>query len=83
MTKIIELEIPEEILLAAQMDTKRMGDEMRKLAAFELFAQRRLSSGKAAQLAGMPRISFLLEAGRRGIEWMPYDTEELSKELQE
>ncbi|HET56243.1 MAG TPA: UPF0175 family protein [Ignavibacteria bacterium] len=75
--------MPEEILLAAQMDTQRMGNEMRKLAAFELFAQRRLSGGKAAQLAGIPRISFLLEAGRRGIEWLPYDTEELSKELQE
>ena len=68
MTKIIRLEIPEEILLAAQMDTQRMGEEMRKLAAFELFAQHRLSGGKAAQLAGIPRIIFLLEAGGRGNE---------------
>ena len=82
MTKIIELEIPEEILLAAQMDTERMGDEMRKLAAFELFAQHRLSGGKAAQLARMSRIAFLLAAGQRGIEWLPYDAEELSRELQ-
>lgn len=83
MTKKIVLEIPEEILLAAQMDTQRMGDEMRKLAAFELFSQHRLSGGKAAQLAGIPRIAFLLEAGRRGIEWLPYDREELSRELEE
>jgi predicted HTH domain antitoxin len=58
-------------------------EEMRRLIAFELFAQRRLSSGKAAQLANMPRVVFLFEAGKRGIEWLPYDSEELSKELQE
>ncbi|MEW6378134.1 MAG: UPF0175 family protein [bacterium] len=40
---------------------------MRKLIAFKLSADGRLSGGRAARLAGMSRIHFLMEAGAQTI----------------
>jgi predicted HTH domain antitoxin len=37
---------------------------MRLLAALELYELGRLSSGRAAELAGIPRVEFLLTLGR-------------------
>ena len=40
------------------------GRELRILAAVKLFEMGRLSSGRAAELAGMPRVEFLLGLNR-------------------
>ena len=78
----IKFEIPEDIFLAAHMSEEQIASELHKLIAFKLFADGRLSGGKAARLAGMSRIHFLLEAGVRGIEWLPYSEDEVRRELQ-
>ena len=56
----IRMEIPDEILINLKMDADAFARELKMLAAVKLFELGKLSSGRAAQLAGIPRVEFLL-----------------------
>lgn len=60
----IVMEIPEGILIAEKMDATSFAQEVRVLAAVKLYELGRLSSGRAAELAGMPRVEFLMTINR-------------------
>lgn len=60
----IVMEIPEGILIAEKMDAISFAQEVRLLAAVKLYELGRLSSGRAAELAGMPRVEFLMTLSR-------------------
>ncbi|MBU4225475.1 MAG: UPF0175 family protein [Chloroflexi bacterium] len=64
VTRHISIEIPESILLAEKTDEVAFARELRVLAAVKLYEMGRLSSGRAAELAGMPRVEFLVNLGR-------------------
>jgi predicted HTH domain antitoxin len=56
----VRLEIPEETLISLKTDVESFGRDLKVLGAAKLFELGRLSSGRAAQLAGMTRVEFLL-----------------------
>ncbi|HSK04151.1 MAG TPA: UPF0175 family protein [Kofleriaceae bacterium] len=58
------VEVPEDVLLAEKMDEAAFGRELCMLAALKLYELGRLSSGRAAELAGMSRVDFLMSLGR-------------------
>jgi predicted HTH domain antitoxin len=60
----VVLEIPEKVLLAEKSDEATFGRELRMLGAVKLYELGRLSSGRAAELAGVPRVEFLLALER-------------------
>jgi len=64
MTRQIVVDVPEQVLLAEKTDEAGFAQEMRMLTAVKLFELGRLSSGRAAELAGMSRVEFLLSLGR-------------------
>ena len=59
----IFLEIPEEVISS----TKLTPDEMLLELALTLYSSRRLSSGKASEMAKMPLLQFRQIAASRGI----------------
>lgn len=63
-TRHITLDVPEKVLLAEKTDEASFARELLILAAMKLYELGRLSSGRAAELAGMSRIEFLLSLGR-------------------
>jgi len=73
VTRHISIEIPESILIAEKTDEISFAREVRVLAAVKLYEMGRLSSGRAAELAGMPRVEFLMNLGRYKV--FPLDSE--------
>ena len=63
-TRQIIIDIPEKILLAEKANEVDFAREMRVLASIKLYELGRLSSGRAAELAGMSRVEFLLTLER-------------------
>ena len=63
-TRQIVISVPEKVLLAEKADEASFARELRLLAAIKLYELGRLSSGRAAELAGMARVEFLLTLGR-------------------
>ena len=63
-TRKIAVDIPESVLLAEKTDEHSFAHELRMLAAVKLYELGRLSSGRAAELAGMARVEFLLALDR-------------------
>ncbi len=72
-TRRVLLDIPEKILLAEKSDEASFARELRTLAAVKLYELGRLSSGRAAELAGMTRVEFLLALGRYKV--CPFEAE--------
>lgn len=73
VTRQVVIDVPEKVLLAEKVDVDAFARELRVLAAVKLFELGRLSSGRASELAGMPRVEFLLTLGRYKV--FPFDAE--------
>mgnify|MGYP002063506859 CR=1 FL=1 len=78
----VTLEYPEGLELAVQTTPEEMGAQIRLMAALKMFELGKLSSGKAAQLAGLSRVEFLEQCGRYRVSIFNYSPEELADELQ-
>ncbi len=79
MSQII-LEVPEESLLALKLSPEAMSTELRLAAAAKLYEVGRLSSGAAAQLAGVPRTVFLSKLADYGVDTFRLTEGELRQE---
>lgn len=77
----IQLDVPDGLLLATGQSTEEFVREAKFLLALKLFEIGRLSSGRAALLADLPRVEFLFRAGQMGVPVVELDEEELDREF--
>ncbi len=76
----VVIDIPEQILIAEKVDEISFAHEMCVLSAVKLYELGRLTSGRAAELAGMPRVEFLMTLQRYKI--FPLESELRELEMQ-
>jgi predicted HTH domain antitoxin len=71
---------PEELLLSLKKSPDEFEAEARLLLAVKLYELHQVSSGVAAQLAGLSRAAFLLELARFGLSPLGQEPDELAED---
>ena len=81
--KIEELKIkyPSDFERAMHLTKKEMEQHICLMAALKMFELGKVSSGKAAELAGMSRAEFFEVCGRYRVSIFNYSPEELEEEI--
>ena len=75
MTRIT-IDMPDEALSALRQDPDGFSRELRLAAAVKWYELRRVSQGRAAEIAGLSRAEFLDALGRYGVSPFQYDAAE-------
>ena len=77
----LTIDYPEGLETAVSTTRKELEAQIRLMAALKMFELGKLSSGKAAQLAGIPRVEFFEMCGRYQVPIVNYTADELEAEL--
>ena len=77
----VTFSIPDEILLALKTTPDALGSRIRFAASVKLYEMGQLSSGAAAQLAGVPKPYFLGQLSDYGVNTFDLSEEELIHDL--
>jgi predicted HTH domain antitoxin len=78
---VIHVDLPESILLSTGQSQEDFVRDAKFFVAVKLFELGRISSGRAAEICGLPRVEFLLLAGRSGVPVADLDADELNREF--
>lgn len=81
--KVEELKIkyPSGFEHAVHMTKEEIEHHIRLMAALKMFELGKISSGKAAELAGMSRVEFFEACGRYKVSLFNYTDEEVEEEV--
>jgi predicted HTH domain antitoxin len=71
----VNLELPDDLVSAAELDRGNVSQGAAKLIALELFREGRVSLGRAAELCATPLAAFMDFAAARGVPPMNYSVE--------
>ena len=77
----IHLELSDQAMQALSPDPATAAAEVRMAAAAKLFEIGRLSSGAAAELAGLPRVVFLAKLAEFGVAALRASEQDLADDL--
>ena len=80
MKKVL-IEYPDGLPSLLKLSEGQFIEELRFLVAAKLYDMGKLSSGKAAQMAKLPRVEFLHRLGQYGFSAINLDDEQIDSEL--
>jgi predicted HTH domain antitoxin len=81
-TTELRLNIPAEILYTLNETKNDFIKKMKFYTALELYRLKKISTGKAAELAGMHKIDFIFALGRHDIPVINYDPDDFLEEVE-
>ncbi|TRZ88378.1 MAG: UPF0175 family protein [Methanosarcinales archaeon] len=80
-TEELKIKYPSRFEQAVHMTKDEMEQHIRLMAALKMFELGKISSGKAAELAGMSRIDFLETCAKYRVSVFNYPPEEVEAEI--
>jgi predicted HTH domain antitoxin len=78
----LNIPYPPEVLWALQKEPAEFEAEARLLLALKLYETGKLSSGLAARLAGVPRVTFLFQLGQHGLSPFGEEPDDIARDLE-
>ena len=81
-TTDLNFKVPEEILYTLNESKTDFIMKMKFYTAIELYKMHKLSMGKAAELAEMNKVDFMLELHKYEIPVIDYDEDDFKEELE-
>lgn len=78
----VTIPYPEGLPQTLKLSDSEFSDEVRFLAAAKFYELGKISSGKAAKMAGLDRISFIERLGHYKIPAINIQAEEIEKEIE-
>lgn len=80
-TEELKIKYPSGFENAVHLSKKELEQHIRLMAALKMFELGKISSGKAAELAGMSRTEFIETCGRYRVSVFNYTPDELESEI--
>lgn len=81
MTHTLEIEVSDEFLAGVNQDLPEFAREARLLIAAKLYELGRITSGQAAEFAGLGRVAFLLALPGLGVPTSNLTAEDATDEI--
>jgi predicted HTH domain antitoxin len=78
----LTIEMPEGALAALRQDPATFTRELRLAAAVKWYEMRRISQGKAAEIAGLSRSEFIAALGQFGVTPFQYDADDIIEDAE-
>ncbi len=82
MPRKMEIEYPDTLPDLLQETPEEFEREAKMAMAVKLFELKRISSGMAAEMLNIDRVSFLLELQRYGVEMINMESDELESDVE-
>jgi predicted HTH domain antitoxin len=79
----LEINVPSDLPALLRVSQQELAQEVQRWTALELFRSRKISAGKAAEVAGVSRAEFMEMTRQHRVIWADYTDEELETELRE
>ncbi len=80
-TAQLTIPYPNDLLLSLKVTPERFESDARMLLAVKLYELGRVTTGIAAQIAGVDRVAFLFELGKFGLSPVGVDPDELESDF--
>lgn len=80
-TLTVAIDVPRDVLGAIDVPEPAVGQRLKELAAMELFREKKLSSGKAAEFAAMSKCRFIQLLASHGVNYYTETSEELESQV--
>lgn len=79
---VVEVKLPQSLLIGSGLTRQETSDALLRSYIISLYRQDRISSGKAANLLGIHRLTFIRMLAEEGIPYLDYTSEELEHEVE-
>ena len=77
----VTLQLPDDLDLALNMSSDEVAHTVLEAAAVKLFERGKISAGKAAELAGMPKPLFLATLAGWGVSASTLSVEDIAQDI--
>jgi len=77
----VTLQVPDDLNVALNVQPEALAHELSLAAAVKLFEMRKISAGKAAELAGLPKPRFLAKLAELGISASTLSAEDVASDI--
>lgn len=77
----IVMNLPDDLAASIEMTPEELASQVRHMAALKMFELGKISTGKAAQLAGLSKLDFIESCASYHIGMFNYKSEDVESEL--